>query len=66
MSAYLDDMPVTPGDKVICKANLAAEWIEVGKSFTVVAFGIIKDEHGNVFTFPSARFELSKRKSNGH
>jgi len=56
-SYYLDDMDVQPGDKVVCKANLAADWIEQGAVFTVLAFAVIQSTSGVVYRHPSARFQ---------
>lgn len=56
-SYYLDDMDVQAGDKVVCKDNLAAEWIKQGAVFTVIAFAVIQSANGVVHRHPSARFQ---------
>lgn len=56
-SFYLDDMDIAPGEQVKCKANIAAEWLEVEQIYTVVAFGAIRAPNGELFSFPSARFQ---------
>jgi hypothetical protein len=56
-SYYLDDMDVQTGDRIRCKAAIAAEWLIEGAVYTVVAFGIIRSAAGDVFHYPSARFQ---------
>lgn len=56
-SFYLDDMDVQPGDKVVCKAAIAADWLSVNAVYIVVAFGVIRAMNGDIFKFPSARFQ---------
>jgi hypothetical protein len=56
-SFYLDDMDVTVGDRVVCKAAIAAEWLTVGAVYIVVAFGVIRALNGDLHRFPSARFQ---------
>jgi hypothetical protein len=56
-SFYLDDMDVKPGDNVVCKAAIAADWLTVNAVYVVIAFGVIRAANGVVFNFPSARFQ---------
>lgn len=56
-SYYLDDMDVQSGDRVVCKANIAADWIKPGNVYTVVSFGVIQAPDGQLYQYPSARFQ---------
>lgn len=57
MSNYLDDMEVSVGQRIRCKANLAADWINENEVYKVLGFCKIQDSAGNIFVNPSARFE---------
>ena len=59
-SYYLDDMNLSEGSKVVCKANLSAPWFEVGQVYTVVRRNVVRDARGNTFENPSARFVPSE------
>jgi hypothetical protein len=65
-SWYLDDMSLTTGDTVLCKANIAAAGITVGNVYTVEArdcgyatLNGVVDDNGH-WCIPSARFQYRR------
>ena len=55
MSAYLDDLNLLPGSRVICKADIAGGGFTPGREYTVLPGGQLTDDAGNLVV-PSARF----------
>lgn len=60
-SYYLDDMKVSPGVEIICKADLAGHFTP-GKCYKVLEKGKMKDDQGNI-VIPSARFYMRQVQS---
>lgn len=55
-SFYLDGMNVKVGNKVRCRCNFGMYAFTVGKLYTVLHGGMLRDDNGNV-TIPSCRFQ---------
>lgn len=54
-SFYLDDMVVSPGDTVVCKADITGQGFTPGHPYRVLPDGALLDNFGQAVR-PSARF----------
>ena len=58
-SFYLDDMVVSPGDIVLCKADITGRHFTPGKPYRVLDGGAMADDLGHI-VHPSARFTYAQ------